>query len=62
MTSRPGRPYPLGPTCDGGGVNFALFPSMQRESTCDIPEPSQLEDRLERFVDGSHQSRFASAV
>ncbi|MGH9417774.1 MAG: glycogen debranching protein GlgX [Terriglobales bacterium] len=22
---RPGRPYPLGATCDGAGVNFALF-------------------------------------
>ncbi|MBV8782259.1 MAG: hypothetical protein JO353_12760, partial [Phycisphaerae bacterium] len=21
----PGRPYPLGPTWDGAGVNFALF-------------------------------------
>ena len=21
----PGRPYPLGATFDGGGVNFALF-------------------------------------
>ena len=21
----PGRPYPLGATCDGGGVNFAIF-------------------------------------
>ena len=25
MTSRPGRPYPLGATWDGEGVNFALF-------------------------------------
>ena len=23
--TRPGRPYPLGATWDGGGVNFALF-------------------------------------
>ena len=23
--TRPGRPYPLGATCDGAGVNFALF-------------------------------------
>ena len=25
MQSRPGQPYPLGATWDGGGVNFALF-------------------------------------
>jgi len=25
MRTRPGRPYPLGATWDGGGVNFALF-------------------------------------
>ena len=25
MKPRPGVPYPLGATCDAGGVNFALF-------------------------------------
>jgi isoamylase len=25
MNTRPGAPYPLGATCDGAGVNFALF-------------------------------------
>ena len=25
MRQRPGRPYPLGATWDGEGVNFALF-------------------------------------
>jgi isoamylase len=25
MKTRPGAPYPLGATWDGGGVNFALF-------------------------------------
>ena len=25
FTSQAGRPYPLGATCDGQGVNFALF-------------------------------------
>ena len=25
MRQRPGRPYPLGATWDGAGVNFALF-------------------------------------
>ena len=25
LRTRPGRPYPLGATWDGAGVNFALF-------------------------------------
>jgi glycogen operon protein len=25
MRTRPGNPYPLGATCDGSAVNFAIF-------------------------------------
>ena len=41
MTLRvwPGRPYPLGATWDGTGVNFALFSEKRAKFT---PAPSQV--------------------
>src|SRR3954454_5804785 len=50
MEIRPGRPYPLGATCDGTGTNFPLFTSVAervelclfdakgRETRVDLPE------------------------
>ena len=37
----PGRPYPLGATWDGAGVNFALFPSTPPRSSCACSTPRE---------------------
>ena len=30
----PGKPYPLGATFDGSGVNFAIFSEAANRSSC----------------------------
>ena len=46
----PGRPYPLGATWDGAGVNFALFPSMPRRWSCACSMPPEATDGSKRRI------------
>jgi isoamylase len=42
VVPKPGKPYPLGATCDGSGVNFSLFSSVaQRVEICLFDDSGQ---------------------
>ncbi|QIK83631.1 glycogen debranching protein GlgX [Sanguibacter sp. HDW7] len=54
MRTRPGRPYPLGATFDGGGTNFALFSAVaDRVELCLLADDGT-ETRLEVTESTAH--------
>ena len=53
--TRPGRPFPLGPTWDGNGTNFSLFSeNAERVELCLFDEEGN-EERLEVTEQTAHQ-------
>ena len=47
MDLRPGKPYPLGATYDGAGVNFALFSEVAERVELCLFDPDGTETRID---------------